>query len=141
MSDRDPRFIGRLWTELFKILGTQLNFSMSFHLQTDGQTERVNTLVECFLRHFVSANQRDWAKLLDVAQFSYNLQKNESTGRSPFELSTGRQPSTPHTLAIPLKESKSPGAQNMAKFWNEQADLAQTCLEKAQRRMKRWADE
>jgi len=29
----------------------------------------------------------------------------------------------------------------MAKFWDEQADLARTCLEKARRRMKRWADE
>ncbi|KAE8691860.1 Detected protein of unknown function [Hibiscus syriacus] len=73
ISDRDPRFIGCLWTELFKLLCTELNFSTSFHPQTDEQTERVNTLLECYLRHFMSANQQDWAKLLDVAQFSYNL--------------------------------------------------------------------
>lgn len=40
----------------------------------DGQTERVNNLLESYLRHFVSANQKDWVRLLDVAQFSYNLQ-------------------------------------------------------------------
>ncbi|KAG8378743.1 hypothetical protein BUALT_Bualt07G0016900 [Buddleja alternifolia] len=61
--------------------------------QTDGQTERVNALLECYLRHFVSANQHDWAKILDVAQFSYNLQRSEATGKSPFELATGQQPS------------------------------------------------
>ncbi|KAE8729570.1 hypothetical protein F3Y22_tig00003507pilonHSYRG00041 [Hibiscus syriacus] len=88
ISDRDPRFTGRLLTELFKLLGTELNFSTSFHPQTDGQTERVNNLLECYLWHFVSANQRDWAKLLDVAQFSYNLQRSEATDRSPFELAT-----------------------------------------------------
>nr|XP_048326679.1 uncharacterized protein LOC125421524 [Ziziphus jujuba var. spinosa] len=42
-------------------------FTERFHPQTDGQTERANALLELYLRHFVSANQHDWAKLLDVA--------------------------------------------------------------------------
>ena len=90
ISDRDTRFTGKFWTELFKLLGTELKFSTSFHPQTDGQTERANALLELYLRHYVSANQRDWAKLLDVAQFSYNLKKSESTGWSPFEIVMGR---------------------------------------------------
>ncbi|CAL2255823.1 unnamed protein product [Prunus armeniaca] len=94
ISDRDTHFTGKLWTELFRLLRSQLNFSTSFHPQTDGQTERVNALLELYLRHYVSANQRDWAKLLDVAQFSYNLQRSESTGSSLFELATGQQPMT-----------------------------------------------
>jgi hypothetical protein len=127
ISDRDPRFTGRLWTELFKLLGSDLHFSTSFHPQTDGQTERVNALLECYLRHFVSANQRDWAKLLDVAQFSYNLQRSEATGRSPFELATGQQPLTPHTLSTSIEGGKSPGAYKMAKSSEEHADLARSC--------------
>ncbi|KAE8654205.1 hypothetical protein F3Y22_tig00117056pilonHSYRG01112 [Hibiscus syriacus] len=101
----------------------------------------VNSLLECYLRHFVSANQRDWAKLLDVAQFSYNLQRSEATGWSPFELATGQQPLTPHTLTMPLDEGKSPGATKMAKSWEENADIARACLEKARKKMKKWADE
>ena len=31
ISDRDSRFTGRFWTELFKLMGTALHFSMSFH--------------------------------------------------------------------------------------------------------------
>ncbi|KAK3006876.1 hypothetical protein RJ639_015460 [Escallonia herrerae] len=69
VSDRDPRFTGKFWTELFKLLGLELHFSTSFHPQTDGQTERVNALLECYLQHFVSANQTDWARVLDMAQF------------------------------------------------------------------------
>lgn len=69
VSDRDPRFMGRFWTEVFKPLGSELHFSTSLHPQTGGQTERVNALLEEYLRHFVSANQKDWVRLLDVALF------------------------------------------------------------------------
>ncbi|KAF2314756.1 hypothetical protein GH714_033458 [Hevea brasiliensis] len=54
---------------------------------------------ELYLRHFVSANQKDWAKLLDLAQFSYNLQRSESTQQSPFDIATGQQPLAPHAVA------------------------------------------
>ncbi|KAG8367350.1 hypothetical protein BUALT_Bualt16G0063000 [Buddleja alternifolia] len=140
ISDRDPRFTGRMWTELFKLLGSELCFSTIFHPQTDGQTERVNALLECYLWNFVSANQHDWAKILDVAQFSYNLQRSEATGKSPFELATGQQPLTPHTLDISFDSARCPGVAKMAKSWVEQSDLAKSFLEKARRKMKKWAD-
>lgn len=73
ISDRDSRFTSKLWRKLFKILETVLNFSASFHPQTNGQIGRANALLECYLQHFVGANQQDWVKLLDIAQFSYNL--------------------------------------------------------------------
>ncbi|XP_055802049.1 uncharacterized protein LOC129871191 [Solanum dulcamara] len=41
VSDQDPRFTSRFWTRLQEPLGTRLNFSTSFHLQTDGQSERI----------------------------------------------------------------------------------------------------
>ncbi|GKA38846.1 putative nucleotidyltransferase, ribonuclease H, partial [Tanacetum coccineum] len=113
VSDRDPRFTGRFWTELFKIVGTDLNFFMSFHPQTD----RVNALLELYLRHYMSANQHDWDKLLDVAQFSYNMQ---------------------HTASY---EESSSAAYKTMKEWHEQADLARTSLDKAAKKMKKWANE
>ena len=139
VSDRDTRFTGRFWTELFKLMGSELNFSTSFHPQSDGQTERVNALLELYLRHYVSANQRDWAKLLDAAQFSYNLQRSESTGRSPFEIVTGQQPLTPSSLATGYK-GPSPPAYKFAKDWNDQIGVARAYLEKASKKMKKWAD-
>ena len=139
ISDRDPRFTGKFWRELFRLLGTNLHFSTSFHPQTDGQTERVNHLLEIYLRHFVSANQTDWARLLDVAQFSYNLQRNESTQKSPFELVMGQQPITPQELARGY-EGTSPAAYKLAKGWNEEHDIARAYLTKAAKRMKKWAD-
>ena len=55
VSDQDGRFTGWFWTELFKLLGSNLNFSTSVHPQTDGQTERVNVLLEVYLCHYVNA--------------------------------------------------------------------------------------
>ena len=46
ISDRDPKFTCNFWRSLFKGLNTTLNFSASFHPQTDGQTERVNQVQE-----------------------------------------------------------------------------------------------
>ena len=70
ISDLYSRFTGNFVRELFEILGTDLHFSISFHSQTDGQTERINALLECYIRHYVSAHQKDWSRLLDMTQFS-----------------------------------------------------------------------
>ena len=78
-------------------------------------------------------------KLLDVAQFSYNLQKSESTSASPFELATGQQPLTPQTLATGYSR-KSPGAYLFAKGWHEKAEMAKAYLARAAKKMKKWTD-
>lgn len=49
------------------MIGSELHFSTNFNPKMDGQTERVNALLELYLRHFVNANKKDQAKLLDVA--------------------------------------------------------------------------
>ena len=125
VSDRDPRFLGRLWTELFRLLGSKLYFSSSGHPQTDGQTERVNALLEQYLRHFVSNNQKNWVELLDVAQFSYNLQWSSTSGQSPFELLMGQQPSTPDSIVVGYSGA-SPAAFNLTKEWQCQREIART---------------
>jgi hypothetical protein len=49
--------MGNFWTELFKLLGTSLDMSSSYHPESDGQTERFNYMRQEYLRHFVNANQ------------------------------------------------------------------------------------
>ncbi len=74
-----------------------------------------------------------------MAQFSYNLQKSEATGASPFEITTGQQPLTPHTVAIPYR-GPNPTAFRFVKEWKEKVELAKTSLARASRKIKKWAD-
>ncbi|KAA0057858.1 reverse transcriptase [Cucumis melo var. makuwa] len=139
VSDRDGRFIGSFLTELFSFLGTSLNIFSSYHPQTDGQTERFNCMLEEYLRHFVNARQKNWVQLLDVAQFCFNAQTSSSTGRSPFEIVSGRQPVLPHLVDHPFA-GKNPQALNFTKEWKQTNDITRAYLEKASKRMKKWAD-
>ena len=72
ITDREPRFIRLFWGELFKLLGSNLKMSLSDHPQTNVQRERFNGMLEEYLRHFVGATQKEWVRLLDVAQFCFN---------------------------------------------------------------------
>nr|GEW33166.1 uncharacterized protein [Tanacetum cinerariifolium] len=57
-----------------------------------------------------------------------------------FELVTGRQPLTPNTLAASY-EGSSLAAYKTIEEWHEYADLAWESLDKAGKKMKKWADE
>jgi hypothetical protein len=52
VSDRDPIFIGKFWTELFSCLGTQLAHISSYHPQFHGKMDFVNKCLEGYLRCF-----------------------------------------------------------------------------------------
>jgi hypothetical protein len=86
VSDRGPQFISGFMKELYKLLGVEGNPSMAYHLQTDGQTERVNHEVEKYLRMFTNHRQDDWADWLPLVEFTFNNAVHEATGQTPFFL-------------------------------------------------------
>lgn len=141
VSDRDTRFTGRFWTVLFGLMGSELKFSTANHPQTDGQTERINGLLEEYLRHYVTASQRNWVDLLDSAQFCYNLHRSSATGLSPFELAMGQQPLTPHEVARTRTGGRCPAAYRFARAKQELLEEARDSLTKAAKRMKKYADQ
>ena len=66
-------------------MGLEFHFSTSFHPPIDRQTKKVSILLEQYLRQYVSANQRDWTKLMIVCQFSYIVRRSEATNKNSFE--------------------------------------------------------
>jgi hypothetical protein len=76
-------------------MGTKLDFSSAYHPQTDGQTERVNQVMEDMLRACVLTYGQDWEQSLPYAEFSDNNSYQASLGMSPFEALYGRKCKTP----------------------------------------------
>jgi hypothetical protein len=50
----DPTFTRNFWQELFKIQGTELHLSTTYHPQNDGQMDVVNKCLETYLMCFSS---------------------------------------------------------------------------------------
>ena len=143
VSDLDTRFTGRFWVEPFKMWGTECKFSTTNHPQINGQTERVNQMLEEYLCHYVTIAQTNWLELLEPAQLSYNLHRSSTTGMSSFEVAIEFQPHTPLDVLV----SKQPGCSvgpivyKFVKTWKDLLDEARDSLEKASRWMKKYANQ
>ncbi|MBW0578576.1 hypothetical protein O181_118291 [Austropuccinia psidii MF-1] len=59
VSDRGCLFVSSFWTDLFQQIKISRDFSTAFHPETDGQTERVNQILEQYLRMYFSYHQDD----------------------------------------------------------------------------------
>ncbi|SYW86571.1 uncharacterized protein UHO2_04068 [Ustilago hordei] len=92
VSDRGRQFISGAWKAFAEQMGVKHSLSMAYHPQTDGQTERVNQVIEQYLRMYCNYEQDDWANLLDTAAFVYNNTVHNSIGVSPFFACYGWNP-------------------------------------------------
>ena len=53
ISDRDRKFVSKLWETIFRLLGVNLLFSTAYHPQTDGRSEKTNEISEIALRFYI----------------------------------------------------------------------------------------
>jgi hypothetical protein len=72
-------------------INTQLRFSSAYHPHTDGQTKRVNQILEDMLRACALQYERSCDKSLSYAEFSYNNNYEESLKMEPFEMVYARR--------------------------------------------------
>src|SRR5258708_16899324 len=79
----------------------KLHFTSGYHLEGDGQMERINQVLEQYLRAYMNYQQDDWAPLLPLVEFAYNNATSETTRVSPFFANKGYHPRmTPNLLAL-----------------------------------------
>jgi hypothetical protein len=95
VSDRGTQFTSKFWEKLQESMDTKLNFSSTYHTQTDGQIERVNQILQDMLRACTLKDNQSWDKCLPYAKISYNNSYQESIKMAPFEFLYGRKCRTP----------------------------------------------
>ena len=119
------------------MLGTHLYLSTVYYPQSDGQTERMNRLLEETLRHYISPTHDDWDAHLPLIEFAVNNSFQRSIGTTPFLLNGVRQPRTPADLNLP---SHVPAAAAFEACMKHRLTRAKQCLASAQDRQKADAD-
>ncbi|KAA0055620.1 pol protein [Cucumis melo var. makuwa] len=90
VSDRDARFTSKFWKGLQTAMGMRLDFSTAFHPQTDGQTERLNQVLEDMLRACALEFPGSWDSHLHLMEFAYNNSYQATIGMAPFEALYGK---------------------------------------------------
>nr|GEZ74183.1 putative reverse transcriptase domain-containing protein [Tanacetum cinerariifolium] len=78
-----------------KAIGTQLDMSMAYHPETDGQSERTIQTLEDMLRAYVIDFRNGWERHLPLVEFSYNNSYHSSNKVAPFEALYGRKCRSP----------------------------------------------
>jgi len=97
-SDRGPQFASAFWHRLCARLGIEPRLSTAFHPQTDGQRERINSVMEQHLRSYVNYLKDDWSEWLPLAEFASNNHTSETTATFPFFANLGYDPQPIHLL-------------------------------------------
>ncbi|KAE8664148.1 Detected protein of unknown function [Hibiscus syriacus] len=139
ISDRDPRFTSRFWKALHTALGTRLDYSTSFHPQTDGQSERVIQILEDMLRGCVIDFHGSWENFLPLAEFAYNNSYQTSIRMAPYEALYGRKCRTP-ICWTELRDRKTLGPE-LVRETEDTVRLIRDRLKEAFDRQKSYADQ
>ncbi|MBW0492088.1 hypothetical protein O181_031803 [Austropuccinia psidii MF-1] len=104
ISDRDPKFSSALWTNLPKLLGTNLSFSTAYHPQTDGFSERIIQTLGNMIRRlcayglefeYFDGFMHYWCTHIPALQLAYKTSIHASTGKTPAMLEKGWNPKLP----------------------------------------------
>ena len=93
---------------------------MADHPQTDGQTERINQVIEDMLRAYISKKQTNWEDYLPILEFAYNSAKHVTTRFSPFMLMYGYQPRSLVMVGLATKK-----LQQVKDFLQDHFDMLQ----------------
>jgi len=137
MSDRDSRFMWEVWKEFLRLSEICPQMSTAFHLQTDGQTERLNLTIEAYLRAFVDRKQDNWARLLPMAEFAYNNSVTIGNGMSPFYTNYSFHPAAVNPAT---SEPLNPASTVYVHWMRTVHEESREGLEAAQERMWRYMD-
>ena len=145
VTDRGTQFLNSFNKALTKLVGTKHAVSTAYHPQTDGQTERVNRILNEMLRHYTNARYDDWDLQLPLCEFAHNNASSRATGMSPFYVCYGKHPLTPASAVVDaanaaweLEPQENKDFLSAHKFFSDKRAIvqqAQRAIESARQRM------
>ncbi|MBW0577891.1 hypothetical protein O181_117606 [Austropuccinia psidii MF-1] len=135
VGDRGSLFVPSFWIKLCHQLKISRDLSTAFHPETDGQTERLNQILEQYLQMYVSYHQDDWHTWHPLAEFAYNNAEHSSTKQSPFFTIYGRN----HSFDSSHISQDTPAGKLSTKLQSVQQVVKEE-LESAMKRFKKYAD-
>ena len=139
VSDRDRLFGAPFWSTVCRIAGASRDMSSSYHPQTDGQTERVNQVVEQVLRLYVNYRQDNWAEYLPHVEMSINNSKHSSTKHTPYFANYGFHPRVDE-FSSAVTGTPDPRATRYFDEIRGVQTMVKTAIENAKAKFKRFAD-
>jgi integrase-like protein len=140
VSDRGSQFIAKFWKALCQITGIYLLMSRPYHPETDGQTERMNAILEQYLWIYVNYLQDDWENWLHLAEFAANNQASETTRMSPFFATYGQDPIWQFDFSENPQTPEERNAHEVARKMHEIKEHLQAEIGRAQMRQQDQAD-
>jgi hypothetical protein len=92
---------------LFRVVGTKLIISTSYHPHANDQTERVDQTWEQVIRCYVHLLHDDEVQHLTNVEFAINVAVSASTDMSPFKATLGFEPTSPTTATFEDEPSRT----------------------------------
>jgi hypothetical protein len=142
VANRDSGLTGHFMQEFCERLMIKLRLSTAYHPQTDGQTEKMNRVLEEMLRHFVGPDQDDWDKYLSHFEFAVNNHCISGTDVTPFFLNSGTHPRIALVqFAKSLDGAGNRTAQKMTRGMQEALVIARAYFKSAKQRAQQYANQ
>jgi hypothetical protein len=107
ISDHSLLFTSDFITSLAQLLDMKLNFSTTYHPESDGQTERTNQSLEGYLWLYCNYQQDNWSDLLPIVEFAYNNSPHSTTQVSPFFANYGYHPRATLSLDVSVHDTNT----------------------------------
>jgi RNase H-like domain found in reverse transcriptase/Reverse transcriptase (RNA-dependent DNA polymerase)/Integrase zinc binding domain len=135
VSDRGEEFVEGIWSWICKLLSIKQRLSTAYHPETDGSTERMNQVLEEYLRHHCTYFQTDWDEWLPIAQIAVSARDATSTGVSPFYMTHGYHANIGSSIQLPEATDRAGPARNPLESARAIVQKIQQCSELAQSTM------
>ncbi|GJS57195.1 reverse transcriptase domain-containing protein [Tanacetum coccineum] len=90
ISDRGAHFCNSQLEKALQKYGVTRKLSMSYHPQSNGQTEVTNTAIKRILERSMGYNPKDWSEKLNDALWAFRTAYKTPTECTPFRLVYGK---------------------------------------------------